>query len=647
MSFMNKLSDRLRRVLSEADAPAAAVDVSWKNPRSPDYDRQYAEDCLYHTMGPATNNPRWASKPWSSRSGSTPPDGYTPGGVAPKWSNEEIIAAFAGLPDERNFHNRDSNVSPASGTMGGAPLYRVAKQAAKISASSHGGRMNKDLIEDCWSNGMQALLKLLVPGADRAKSPFISWAITQVSGAMTGGVGSDKRTKMLLQTESNYYVTPEGQIKDRLPEIAQRPKTSESAEAFQARRERSMAQHQAAEASWTRITAYGIPSLLEMTNPEQIYAATDIVKDDFRYESSAEFDAGNPFGRYSAEYYMYGNELAGALEAKDVERIEAAKNDLVKLMQQAESASVLTLGTKTGLMPGHTITTPDRKSRMQIRSMSGGKPSKETGEPEEMQIETPKEKDTDESVQAREIFNQLISLCLNYDLAKFFKNTDILRKAEELAVCKNGVGGYMTSNEFRFLIRNYGSVAGDYPGKGTVRENLSTPREVKGWWSAYEDPEIEPIPGSDETWESIWSRSGYPTMTSPKAIADEMSAEASEFEKGFKVGSGDEEKTVQIAINPSRKVKANGMSISRQKVAEDLTRAICKFQIVTMAQRSSLALEESYFAEVNGSLAQVIIEDDIDRKIMIRTLDEIIQHSNRTHASLIVESIKQGLKVIV
>lgn len=647
MSFLNKLDNRLRRMLLEADSTTTAVDTSWKNPRSPDYERQYAEDCLYHTVGPATSNPRWVDKEWSSKSGSTPPEGFTPGGAAPRWTNEEIIAAFAGLPDERNFHNRDSNVSPASGTMGGAPLYRAAKMAAKISAASHGGRISKDLIEDCWSNGMQTLLKLLVPGADRAKSSFISWAITQVRGAMTGGVGGDKRTNMLLQTESNYYVTPDGQIKDRLPEVAQRPKTNESAEAFQARRERSIRQHQDAEASWTRITALGIPSLLKMTSPEQIYAATDIVKGDFRYESSPEFDAGNPFGRYSSEYYMYGNELAGALEAGDEERIQAAKNDLMKLMEQAENASVLTLGTKTGLMPGHTITTPDRASRMKIRSMSGGKPSKETGEPEEMQIETPKEKDTDESVQAREIFNQLISLCLNYDLAKFFKNTDVLRRAEELAVCKKGIGGYMTSNEFRFLIRNYGSVAGDYPGKGTMREKLDVPREAPGWWSAYEDTEIEAIPGSDETWESIWTRNGYPTMTSPKAIADEMSAEAAEFEKGFKVGSGEEERTVQIAINHSRKVKANGMSISRQKVAEDLTRAICKFQIVTMAQRSSLALEESYFAEVNGSLAQVIIEDDIDRRIMIRTLDEIIQHSNRTHASLIVESIKQGLKVIV
>jgi len=51
MNIVERINRRLP-IFEQADA-------SWKNPNLPDYDRQYAEDCLHHTIGPLTDNPRW------------------------------------------------------------------------------------------------------------------------------------------------------------------------------------------------------------------------------------------------------------------------------------------------------------------------------------------------------------------------------------------------------------------------------------------------------------------------------------------------------------------------------------------------------------------------------------------------------------
>lgn len=642
MSFLNKLSHKLIRVLKEAEIASGQPRVLWKDPYSSEYSREYAEDCLYHTIGPLTSNSRWVDKPWLSRVGNEAPEDFVPGGKAPTWTDSEVYIAFAGLSDGTNFHQRGGNKGPASGKFG-SPLYRIARRAAKQVASSTGKYMDESLVEDCYQNGSVALVKLLQPGADRSLSPFISWAATQVEGAMTGGIGSDTRIDMLLSDKSVYYVTPAGQVKVRLPVMAKSPNAGESPEAFRARQERAVKLKAEAESSWVRKEVYGIQSLLQMTNPEEIYRAIDVVSEEFRYESKTDRAGGNPFGHYSSEYYMFGSELAAAYEEGDQERIELAKQDLEKLESRAEGASAMILGTKTGLKPGHTITTPDRKTKTKIASISGGRPSAETGEAEEMQLADKRVDEDPEAPKPKELFNHVLKMCLNYDLRDILRGTKFLDVDEKKL---DNIKGFMTSNQFRFLIRSYGQIASEYPGKGEMREKLNIPREMPGWWSPYEDPEIELVAGSEEIWESIWLRDGCHALKVPD-IVEEMAAEAKEFEEGFIIGEGEDEKIVKIPINPSRMAKANGLSISRQKVSGDLASATQKFEMVVLAERRSLAQEESLSESINGKLVHLIIDDKLDRKIMMEQLNQLLRYNTKIRHDLIIECIKDKRSIII
>ena len=642
MSFINKLSHKLAKVLKEAAVAGEQSQAQWKDPYSPEYNREYAEDCLYHTIGPMTVNSRWVNKPWVSRVGNEAPEDFVPGGKAPRWTDSEVYIAFAGLSDGKNFHQRGGNKGPASGKYG-SPLYRIARRTAKQVASSSGKYMDENLVEDCYQNGSVALVKLLQPGADRSLSPFISWAATQVEGAMTGGVGGDKRTDMLLNDKSVYFVTPAGQVKVRLPVAAKTPNAGESPEAFRARQEKSIKLKAEAESNWVRKEVYGIPTLLQMTNPEEIYRAIDVVSEEYRYESKQDRASGNPFGHFSSEYYMYGSELAAAFEDGDPERIELAKKDLEKLQSRAESASAMILGTKTGLKPGHTITTPDRKTQTKIASISGGRPSAETGEAEEMQLADRRVNEDPEAPKPAELFNHIIKLCLNYDLRDILRGTKFLNVDEKKL---ENIKGFMTSNEFRFLIRSYGQIASDYPGRGEMREKLNIPRELPGWWSPYEDPEIELVAGSEEIWDSIWLREGCHAMKVP-GIVEEMAAEAKEFEEGFIIGEGEDEKIVKIPISPSRMVKANGMSISRQKVSGDLTSATQKFEMAVLAERRSLAQDDSLSESINGKLVSMIVEDKTDKKIMMEQLNQLLRINTKIQHDLIIERINDRRNLII
>jgi hypothetical protein len=168
---------------------------------------------------------------------------------------------------------------------------------------------------------------------------------------------------------------------------------------------------------------------------------------------------------------------------------------------------------------------------------------------------------------------------------------------------------------------------------------------MPGWWSPYEDPEIELVAGS-ETWESIWLREGCQAMKVP-GIVEEMAAEAKEFEEGFIIGEGDDEKIVKIPISPSRMAKANGLSISRQKVTGDLASATQKFEMVVLAERKSLAFDDSLSESVNGKLVPLVVEDKIDRKIMMEQLNQLLRYNTMVRHNLIIECIKDKRSIII
>lgn len=624
MSFLHRLSGRLRSVLSENTVITSRV--PWKDFQDANYDRQFAEDCLYHTIGPMTENPRWSDK-WTSSS--VPPEEFVPNGSAPKWTRDEVFVAFAGLPDDRTFFNKDYPKSPAYGNKGGAPLYRMAK---KIANARTRGQLDKSLIMDLYQNGAVQLSRLLVPGADQARGPFIKYAISFLRGPMTGGIGGDKRLMMLTKGTTNFFVTPTGQVKDRLPEVARTPNEGESPEAFEIRRQKTQERHDEAMKTWRKKSVIGLPDILKINDPAALRQAAEIVSPEYRDTPMPDMAEGNPFGTYSSEYYKAVNEYADALESRNEKAIEMSQRRIADLLGKAEDASVLVLGTQTGIADA--ITTSDRKTRMKIRSMSGQK-NKTTGEEEELQIADPsgqvEERDLPMSIS---MFNHVMDLGLKTNLSAFFKGTRYEDFAQREGAKEGKLGGQFTSNEFRYLLRSFGSIARDYPGKGNMRSNKDVPREAAGWWSPFEDTEIEPIPNSNDTWTSIWSREHYPQL-GPLDIARELTKEAMEFS--------------QLGIASLRKPPADpeGLSISKQAVGNALNRAMMKFKLIALVEKDILEESSSLHSVVNGSLITERISDDLDAKILRTGCNRLIEFINLKHLNLIAESLRSGIGLVL
>lgn len=660
MSFSSNLRKRLFNILKEE---VGTTQATWKDYVNPDYDRQYAEDCLYHTIGPLTASPRW-SQSWTSPS--EPPPEFVPGGAAPRWDQNEVTYAFAGDPDPDTFFDSGNPRTPAYGRRGGSPMYRLAKKYAKgRKEGMHGSRLDKVLVQDLFSNGLVQLSRLMIPGVDQARSPFISFAISNLKGAMTGGLGAEKRTENLLRDRTSLYFTPDGQMKTALPEVAKTIKPAETSEQFEARRRKSEENRQAALETWKKINLVGIPGILKMRDPNALREAADVVKDDFRFESKPDISEGNPFGRYSADYYNVVNELASAYESNDEKRIEMAMRDLVDLREKAEGASTQVLGTYTGI--ADPITTPDRKTRIRTSSISGQRPSGETGETEEMQLASQEGEPTYyDDMTSSQLFINTMTLGLKEDLHKFFENTRYANFAKTMGM-ESGIGGRFTANQFRCLLRYFGTVAIEYPGKGNVRKNLDIPRESPNWWLPFEDTEIEPVPANKEMvdekpveqvepapttvnedmddegeitssnneavvdgmWHSIWLRNGCPKMGAA-AISREFTEEAIEFSK------------LKIAINPNRMPsEVKKLSISKTKINKDMTNGLMKFNLIAAATKEELDLNEHLVRSSNGMIIREHIADSVDRSLMINALDHLMQESTKQILTLISESLRE------
>jgi hypothetical protein len=614
MSFNKILSKRLFKMIREQNE-VQQIAAPWKDIRNPDYDRQYAEDCLFYTLGPLTADPRWGPV----NMGASAPEGYTgPGGPAPRWTRDEVSIAFCGDPTVGMFR-KDNPRSPAYGKMGGAPLYRVAKLFAKQARGSSQNKLDRDTVEELYQTGYVAFAALLDPGADQKRGTFISWAISNLKGSMTGGVGSDARTNRLLERQGVYYITPEGHIKDRLPTLANKPKPGESSERFAQRKAKSEAAHEAAAASWQRVETFGIKSILKMTDPDQIQRASDVVKGDFRYNSSRDRSPENPFGQYSADYYMLCNELADAIRSNDQGRVNEAKEGLKLLEGKASENSEKLLGAYTGLKSA--ITDKSRTNAPKIASMNQKNSS--TGDATEMQIAEPvAEEDPREPIQDR-IF-EILKLGLEVDMSRH-QNVARFQSLQQELGGSGGFGQRFTSNEYRFVLRWLGSKAEFYPGKGNLRKNSSVPREGRGWWEPLEDPEIEKIPGSTELWSSIWLENDCPNMGA-KAIADEMMEEMSQFNK--------------LGIPTDRK------TISKQAVSTTMNRAIMKFKLLAAIEEQANVLDEGTLVVKNGLLVVERIEDPIDLKIMCELSHSVVGLANRLNYQLLVDDLKERIGLI-
>lgn len=522
--------DKLNRHFLVEDA-----DVDFKNPHSSSYDRQKSEDLLYHTIGPLSDSPTFSGQ-WTSRSKS--PSIFKPGGPAPKWTKEEVITAMAGDP---TMIWKGGPTSPSSG-RGGSPIWRMARRLGRKYARDY----DKGFIEETYQNGLLELTRLLQPGYDMAKAPFISFVSRQVYGAMQHGPSVPREMLRINSKESQ-----EGYI--------------------------------------------GLARLLDMGDPEEVRKAANRVQGKYQTTSSNDRNPGNPFGAASPYYYQLAMNYADALESGDEESLEQAKQDIDKMIGVIDDRTVPIRGASTGI--GQAISTTDRKSSVGVVSMDAPKGTSDSDEGS-MAANLAAEKSS-ESLIDSETTNYLLNAGLYHITG--FKGTKFAQMGQELGL-KNLTN--FGVNEFRFIIRTFGASAANYPGKGTVRTNLKAKRDSGAWWKPGEDPEIEPIPKSDELWNSIWTRNGFPSMQVSE-IRDEMVNEIEEFELlGIKTGR-------DIKIDSKNNIK---YTVKMVQITTTIKAARIKLMLVARAQSDMFGLDESKKLMANGILNEE--HDAIDRQII-------------------------------
>ena len=304
--------------LNKADygANTRYTSENWKDPTTAN--RQEAEDALFHTVGPLLANPKWVDSEWKNPG--NPPPGYQPGGDAPRWTPEDVIFAMAGQPSMLFTGQKDNPSSHEYGSKGGAPLFRKAKQIARM----YNRRNDKDLISDLYQNGFVPLLRMMQPGFDEGRSPFISYVIRNIESSMGHGVGATKQSLAVIGFKNDGLI--------------------------------------------------GLKGILELDDPSQIRKAANQIGVEYRNTPSNEKKDANPFGIYSPIYFQLTNEYADALESGNLEVISAVEDKIKRQIDKIEDENVQILGASTGV--GQAISTPDRKTSINIASMdapsSGG-----------------------------------------------------------------------------------------------------------------------------------------------------------------------------------------------------------------------------------------------------------------------------------
>jgi hypothetical protein len=541
---------------AEETEPAPSEDASWKDPNSPSYDRREAENALFHTIGPLHEKPRWTNE-WTTLGGgqSKPPSYFVPGGEAPTWTPEEIVFAYAGDPDMLGKYMRDNPRSPEY--KGGAPLYRLARKIARKYR-----RMDDQFISDMYSNGLIPLVRMMNPGYDQARSPFISFINRTIEGAIENGSGSTEQ-------------------------------------AIKARAD--------------------LKRVMDTTDPAAIESYLALIDGKYKSESSWDKVDGNPYGPYSPEFYESVGYYLSAINSGEEAEVDAARSRMRDLLDKIDDDNVFILGATTGA--GQAISTPNRDvSSVGITSMDlpAGEEGKGTFG------DTLVGQTADDSAINDEMVNYVLNLAMNYDLGKLLYSSEkYSQMAIDLGAKKGKIGGPMSANEFRYLIRALGPIASNYPGKGVVRDTTK-PRDAAKWWQPGTDPEIEPIPSSAEgaMWNSIWSRNGYLAMTTSgrdgygvevNAIAEEMTQEVVEFNQlGIPTA-----RTLKTKVDKRTGEEVPAPVVSAVSVSTALRSARVKFAILADIEKGKFDLDESIRKE--AIVEQLVKLDDVDFDVMRET----------------------------
>lgn len=557
---MATISERINRrlmVLREN-----AQDISWKDPSSPNYDRQVAETALFHTIGPLMENPRWAARWTGTPDGvdAQPVPGFTPGGPAPRWSENEITIAYAG--DPKFLHSpgsRDHPRSPSYGNRGGAPLYRMARQLAR----KYKREKDPGFIDELYQNGLVELVRLMKPGNDQGRSAFISWVSRNVEGAMehgTSGTGEEA-------------IKAKGDVSKDTGLI-------------------------------------GLQGLLKSATPEEARKVAAQVKGQFQHTRLHDKHPDNPFGAYSSQIFALASNYAQAMEDGNEELVKEFKAEIAALIDKIEEDKGMLLGASTGI--GQAVSTQDRATSVGVASMD--MPTSDgTGTMGDSigQAET-------EGLYSG-VDSERIQLVLQYALstdigAEIGNDREFMEKALAFGL-KPGdqIGGPLSATEYRVLLRKLGHLGGQYPGKGRLRQARTVPRDAKGWWSPGEDPEMEPIPEGG-VWRSIWTRTGNPESDDTD-IFNEFAEEYKEF---LELGINGVDSRMQAA-------KAGKAPLSKVSIGKAKNSAFVKIKLAAELQRLDSGVNESLVRRLRARGFTFLEDyDPIDRRLLTETWNFII-----------------------
>lgn len=611
---MSTLLDKInRRLFLEDEGQAEYKDIYSSN-----YDRQMAEDALYHTIGPLTDSPRWTSK-WTSRSEPVP--GFKPNGPAPKWTKEEIVYAYAGNPQE--LHS--SRMSPTSPRYGRtpAPLFRLVRQTARKYARPN----DKQFISDLYQNGLIELTRMMQPGYDASRSPFISYVHRTVQGAVEHGPSAATRGAIRArggeaaerQFPKSYRLL--GTIRNMGSAFLERVagainRVVESDDPYGPDLARAAANLMAALESGdedriaaarqsigdlrtkiksniqaTSVGVHGLEVVMNTTDPDRLDQLADQVRGKYRHTASHDRNPDNPFSEYSADFYKVTKNLANAYRSGDEEEVEKAKSMVQTLMDRIDDESVTIRGASTGV--GQAIS-GGRGVAIDVASLDAPADDGSTRAGEVVGGI-----DSDKLRAAQDTTKYILRVALETDFQQLLSKSPRLSSMAQREGIKK-IGGPLPANEFRYILRAMGELAANYPGKGNMRSNLSTPRYFGSkWWRPGEDPEIEPIPAGG-IWKAIWIREGYQEM-SPIAITQEMTEEVREFDR--------------LGIQHGRPLKGDKPVVSNALVSAAIRAARFKLRVIAETQRDELF--ESF-------------SDNIDRDLIQECLSSLAKQLDRT-----------------
>lgn len=557
---MSTVISRINQRLTSLNEDAAQQMGDYKNPHNANYDRQWSEDALYHTIGPLTDNPRWINGSWSSPSQPVP--GFTPGGTAPRWTPEEVIYAMAGDPSLAfKSGARDNPKAPQYGNKGGSPLWRLARRVSRIYKRD----TDNQFIADMYSNGFVPLVRMMQPGFDEGRSPFISYTMRTIQGAMEHGVGGTEQGIRARGGESTSGVS-------------------------------------------------GLDSLLKAKTPEDARKIANQIKGVFTTGKHHDKHADNPFGPFSHRVHSISMQYADALASGDFDLINRTKEQIQTLIDEIdEDQKSFIPGASTGM--GQAISTPDRKTSIKVGSMDVSA-DEEKGS---MAGNIPSYEEEESSVDHETIVHAL-DIAMAHDLTRWLaKDPELMGFATKMGFDPSDKLGKITANELRYLIRSLGRLGAQYPGKGTPRKSLNIARDAKDWWKPLEDPEIEPIPGSGGLWKSIWSRTGTPEM-GPTEITRELTEEVREFQKlGIKTASVIKQKEKGLAEVKSKVAVSNTLTSALLKL---------KIIIYSQRESMGLDESTKKELRTEG-YPILEDYDPTDRRIIIETLDWMIRKVTR------------------